>query len=363
MCHDYAKFADEHQATLAKSPELERLYAYSQRKTHGATPVNTPSTSRKGKSATKTAQQTQTQEEEDEKEIQQYESELTAYVKLALSMYARAFSYSDEYDDSTTRMVSLWMEYEDREDINRAFKAYLEPIPSYKFIFLGPQLTARLDRPKQPTTFNTCLNALVLKMSRDHPFHVLYQIITLAAGFQPSSKSRRMSDAGAEGRAPAAHEIVALLAADTSRPLAQRAVSEMRVLAGAAVSWSLHKEEKESQSGREMTLPPSSSLASIKSLNIPLPTSPPPIDPTRRYEGVPTLVRYRSKYMLLGGIHKPKRMQALDSNGKTRYEMVCAPSLYSRACTRRVRSVTHVLSSSRERTRSDRTRSWSRFSS
>jgi len=247
------------------------------------------------------------------------------FVKTALRMYAAAFMLSDEHDDSTTRLCSLWLQHDTNEDINKGVVGALDRVPPHKFIFLGPQLAARLDRPKKPTAFNTALNGLMLRMSRQHPYHILFQIITLASGMTLPSTSRRLSDSGAEGRGPAAAGILATLAADNGNPLARTATKQMKLFAEAATTWSLHKEPNREEAGwsdRNVNLPSGCPVASLQGMSIPVATAPPPVDIVTKYAGIPTLVRYKSRYSVLGGLHRPKKMYAVDSLQKVHSQLV-----------------------------------------
>ena len=322
-------FADHHQGALGKSPELERLYTYVGRKEAELERSPAPSAMPKKKtgSSRNTATQAEHELEEDRRAIAELVRQQTSYVKMALRMYAGALMLSNEYDDSTTRLCSLWLQHDDSEEINKAFAGALDRVPSHKFIFLGPQLAAKLDRPKTPTAFNTALNSLVLRISRQHPYHILYQIITLASGMSLPSTSRRMSDSGAEGRGPAALGILATLAADNGNSVARDAASQMNRFAEASISWCHYKEPNRdagSFSGRDIKLPSNCKLGTLQGLKIPIATLPPPIDLVYKYASVPTLHRYRSKYSVLGGLHKPKKMEVVDSQGKIYSQLVSA---------------------------------------
>jgi len=316
LCHDYATFADHHYATLIRSSELERLTAYVDRRQAELGQAAQPSSKRKRDSSKSVHTQVQTELEEDQRAIVELLNEQNLYVKTALRMYAAALYTSDDHDDSVTRLLSLWLQHESNEDLNKGVSPALEKVPPHKFIFLGPQLAARLDRPKKPTAFNTVINALLLRMSQQHPFHILYQIVTLASGMTLPSTSRRLSDSAAEGRGPAAISIIATLSAENGNTLARMAVKQMKLFADSASSWSLHKEagrDETSRNHRDVKLPSGCPLASLQNLTIPISTSPPPIDIVSRYSGVPTLQRYRSRYSVLGGLHRPKKMYAVDS--------------------------------------------------
>jgi ataxia telangiectasia mutated family protein len=232
---------------------------------------------------------------------------------------------------SKERTEEVAQEKQRREEICQDFSGPVSRVPSYKFIFLGPQLAARLDKPRE--SFNDSLNKLMLRLSRQHPFHILYQIIPLAGGsVTVPAKSRRASDIkaddsdnGAIGRAEAADYILKALGADSSNILAKIAAQQMKMFAEAATSWSLSKDKAEESVSTEKYLRtlPTCPLNGLVNMRIPVATCPPVVDLTGKYDGVLMLVRYKSTYTILGGIHRPKRMAAVNSQGRLHVQIVC----------------------------------------
>ncbi|WRT69110.1 uncharacterized protein IL334_006094 [Kwoniella shivajii] len=330
--YEYACFADNHYNNLAKSSELERLKSYHDRRTQNLQNMSSTlkSSSRRESTNSKSSKAAQ-EAEEDVKTIKELESGRLTYIKTALKMYAQALALSNAYDDSITQLVSLWLQHDDNEEVNSSFSSYLNRIPSHKFVFLGPQLAARLYRPTTPTSFNSNLNGLMLKMSKEHPFHILYQVITLAHGISPPTSARRKStDAENQGRGPAALEILYHLNALPNDNVSHKAAKQMKVFVVASVNWSrfeenLHSSEdgsipKKPKAGSTHMLPANSPLSNLR-LDIPIATCPPPIDLSCRYDNIPTLLRYRSNYMIAGGVHRPRIMRCIDSTNKQHQQL------------------------------------------
>jgi ataxia telangiectasia mutated family protein len=334
VCHEYALFADNHLQALSKSPELDRLRQNRQRAHSELEHIETLSKSSKSKTASARTDESRRQDFlEDERALQDLENELTVFAKTAMKMYASSLIHSDDFDDSVTRLCSMWLEHDGSDDVVRSFSGPVQAIPSYKFIFLGPQLAARLYKPKHPTIFNSALNALMIRMSKDHPFHVLYQVITVAQGAdgpqeKSTSKSRRTSEAATgDGRVLAAQEVLAILNSDKDRVLARETVDRMMQFINAAVPWCRHETDKKtSRSDFQMTK--GTPLLSLSNLKIPPPSVVPPVDLTKRYEAIATITRYRSTFKVLGGLHRPKRMTCVDSRGQNHYELVCSLHLF-----------------------------------
>ncbi|RXK38992.1 hypothetical protein M231_03722 [Tremella mesenterica] len=327
LSHEYACFAHRQYISHHTSSELERLRIYAKTNPSVAELSATLAKSSKGKHSSSSALEARIKEaQEDEAALEALQAEIRTYVKTALRMFASALTNSNEFDDSMTRLCSLWLEHDGDEEVNKTFAFSLNRIPSHKFIFLGPQLSARLNRPKSPTIFNNSLNSLVTRIAMEHPFHILYQIITLANGVKPSKSGPRQSDIGAEGRGPAAVQVLQQISATddtTTHPLAKMASVQMKVFADAAVPWCLYKEPADVKSTKEgeYGLPQGCPLDGLVKVNIPIPTIVPVVDQTGKYGDVPTLIRYRKRYRLLGGIHRPKRMTCLDSSGKQHYQL------------------------------------------
>jgi ataxia telangiectasia mutated family protein len=334
LCFDYAVFADDHQMTLSKSPELERLANYrraaeQQAAELAATPTQggkKGTVKRAARSSSLTMAQYQAQKEmrEEREALEGVMSERKQFASTALRMYASALGLSDRHDDSATRMVSLWLECDQDDDINEGFRGSLLNVPSHKFVFLNPQLTARLDEPKETKPFNTTLNTLVLRISQQHPFHILYQVITLSDGTDTPGNSRKVVKANLKGRTRAAAAILATISTDEKNTFARTACKEMKLLAQIAIRWCQDTTgvEMKLDTNKEVNIPANASLKKLDNLSIPVPTRPPPVSIEGKYEGIATLARYRVTYALLGGISRPKKMQVVDSNGVTYKEIV-----------------------------------------
>lgn len=317
LAYDFAVFADRHYVALSKSPELERLTLVMDRKRVDLEKLDsmrsTPGSSRRR------PEKDDLELEEERAAKDKMDRELLRYLCFTLESYASAIALSDKHDDSITRMVSVWLEHDGMEHAQHAFSTPLQAIPTHKFIFLSPQLAARLDRPKQMTTFNANLNELMLRLAQDHPFHVLYQVVTLAQG----SDNKKGEGAG---RTAAAGEILAHIAANAERPLARRAGKEMEAFATASVQWCNFDFEKRRIAKPKGTavapVPAQCPLLAFKRLSIPVATVIPPVDLTKQYANVVTLERYRSSYRLAGGLHRPAIMNCYDSLGKEHTQLV-----------------------------------------
>lgn len=349
MAHDFAVFTDRYYIVLSKSPELERLKSYVDRRQGEYNKVLESARSTPG-SRRGTIQPPPDQLLEEESQTKaNMEAELLRYLVYALQCYAVALSYSDKFDDSITRLCSLWLEHDKDQEANEKFASKLKVIPTHKFLFLSPQLSAKLFRPATQTEFNSLLNNLVLRIAQDHPYHVLYQIITLSVNVAAPRPASTQRSKAADGRSAAAIDILDYIKADEERRVAHAAVTTMTTFANAAVQW-CGSDNNKHKAGSVLQASSSSPLMQCRAMKIPIATAPPAVDLTLRYEGIPTLDRYRKTFKLAGGIHRPSIMTCVDSLGKEHVQLV------SRA------TISSLTGSSRARTMCARTQSWSRCS-
>lgn len=321
VVYDFAVWTDGYHSSLKRSPELERLSGFAKRKdfqkveaTLRSLPPGSPR---------------QTGFDEDlEEEVQskiRLEESVHTHLEGALKSYATALHLCDDYDDCVTRLCSLWLENDNNDKALKAFTPDLKSISPHKFIVLAPQLAARLHKPEKQTRFNSLLNNLMAQMAEEHPYHVLYQIITLAAGTLPKDRRgtpRPILDA----RSQAAQDILDRLQANVTGKygLAQQASVAMTHFARASVEWAqqCHDVKDTVRPGKSMDMPPSCPLKKCRGLNIPVATVVPAIDLSLQYANIPTIDRYLDKYKVAGGIHKPAIMSVLDTLGQEHVQLV-----------------------------------------
>lgn len=348
LAYNCAMFWDQELAILIRSPELERLKSVSAKSTH-STPRR-DSTSRSSPSSSPSRRQQEI--EEDDIAKGQIEKKMTMYLQRALTSYAAALSACDAYDDSIVRLCSLWLQHDRDEAASQELTTALRLVPSHKFIVLGPQLAARLYRAKSQTQFNSLLNETILRVGQDHPYHILYQIITLAHGVaQPNaaSRSKAATDAGLQNpRGLAASEMLAKLKASQSRPVAASATKYMTAFAHYSIKWCNLgvRQNNDIKSGHSYEAAPDSPIAACRNYPIPIATVIPAIDLNRQYANLPSLKGYKSRYTVANGIHKPAIMRAVDSLGQDHVQLVGQGAWADWL----------ILPSSREMTRSAKTR-------
>lgn len=260
----------------------------------------------------------------------------------ALDNYAQALQASDEFDDSVFRFCALWLASADNAEIHAALKPRLAAIPSHKFVFLAYQLSARLTKSSQPTPAAQNIRSLVQRLCNEHPFHALYPVNALRdAGSGRSSRrssASRESSVGAGGlaskgsnsRAQAANDIV-----DKAKRLdgSRHRIEAIELACAAYAEWASfdikHNAAYHDNRGivKKGLLPIPRSMklkAKVNNLPIPVTTFDLPVDPTGTYsdDSFPHLVGYDDHFDTAGGIHIPKIVTCIGSDGKRYKQLV-----------------------------------------
>ncbi|KAL7420991.1 Serine/threonine-protein kinase tel1 [Cryptotrichosporon argae] len=315
IAYDYAVFCDHQYALLSKSPELERL------RTVGERTLALQASQAHGSGDSERRHQIEREAadiQEDKQAKDKLDAELLEYLSTSLEMYARALAHVDDFDDNVTRLCSIWLQHDANYQANKAFANVLVDIPTHKFIVLGPQLAARLYASKYPSAFNQALNDLIFRLSRDHPFHMLYQILTLAHGVN-SKTSMDMNPRGYQ-----AHHVLTEFGRD-EMSLAAKAARGMGQFANVAMDWCNWDPDgdvkRKLRTGKDEKLPSACKLLVCRKMSIPVATAPPPIDKTGRYDNIVTLEKYAPTFRIAGGVHRPAINKCFDSNGATHTQL------------------------------------------
>lgn len=95
----------------------------------------------------------------------------------AVEYYLRSILVNDYVEEDLDKFFALWLEQSTNEQLNAHIHNEILALASYKFISWGTQLVSRLT--KDSSEFQIILKELILRMSIDHPHHVLYLLISL----------------------------------------------------------------------------------------------------------------------------------------------------------------------------------------
>ncbi|KAI5453722.1 Serine/threonine-protein kinase tel1, variant 2 [Naganishia albida] len=320
----FAAFADAEYARLIQLTELEQRHLVQQRlAADNADSDSAPAANRRS-SATASSRRTQangTAQVDAYAVHREFEAIKRQYLQQAINMYASSMRWSDKYDDSVHRMCALWLENSADNAINTVVEYSILRVPTYKFAFLASQLTARLDAEDVKTKFQPTLQSLLSTLCEEHPFHIMYQVITLARPVQLSAKMHSSARGGKTPRGVNGRELAASNLLDQIRALPRRTaqISDMELFATASIHWCDFKQERGKT--REYQVPPNVPIAKLQDLRIPVPTQHLPFDKSGSYSPsdqseVAFIQSYERTFTLAGGIHKPKIMNCLGHDGR-----------------------------------------------
>lgn len=325
----FAGFADQEYSRLLQLSDLEQRHLVQEHFTADPVGADVSTTgSRRGSAApsVRRSQSTQLGPLEDHVAAKEFVKIKRKYLQDAISMYAQSMRYSDKYDDSIHRMCALWLENSSDDALNSMIKPDILKIPTWKFAFLASQLTARLDAEDERSKFQPTLQELLGKICEDHPFHIMYQVITLARPVQRSSKVHNSARTGKTPRGVNGRELAASNLLDQIRAIPRRTaqISDMEQFARASIEWCDFPMEK---GKREHTMPSNILLGKLHDLKIPVPTQELPFDKSGDYspsdQGGPGYIQsYVRTFSLAGGLHIPKIMICLGHNGKRYKQLV-----------------------------------------
>ena len=127
--------------------------------------------------------------QEDSKIINTAHESETEYEMIAIRGYSLCLKHGDHYNlPAMFGLVGIWLLHSSdsmKEHINARLKEDISDVPSHKMIPLSYQLASRISQPEQDgsrCSFQENLNALLFRMTRDHPFHMLPILYALKNG-------------------------------------------------------------------------------------------------------------------------------------------------------------------------------------
>lgn len=287
---------------------------------------------------------------EEQKNFGLYDVTKHRYLALTMLQYSRVLALTSVHDDLVYRLVGLWFstarysssDRRHRERIGQLHtdvNSNLAAILSSKFVYLAPQLTARLSKQstKDSPQFRASLAGLVDRLATDHPYHLLYLLYNLRFSSSGASlagkKSRRLSSSGSSAdtiaqaaRAKAAEEVVNRLKSH-SRFREQLATADL--VCEAYHEWAEYDvRQMEGEKKRRMEgahpMPSAMSLRKLSDIGLPVSTFHLKVDPRCKYDSsdIPFIKRYDESFKIAGGINRPKISDCIGTDGKRYKQLV-----------------------------------------
>ncbi|XP_071442660.1 serine-protein kinase ATM-like [Hetaerina americana] len=246
----------------------------------------------------------------DEEELKQCEADKTSYMEIAIDYYIRYLKFSPEIDiPCAFRFVSLFLEINSADEL---VSEEVESIPSYKLIYVIPQLLPRIVQSKG--NCSRILKSIVEKCAISHPHHVIPNILALAYSLKDLDKADDsdafMTETQKENQL-AAQKMISKL---KKIPSLIENVKEQSELWEALISLSYLKVNSNL---REYAMDENIQLTRLKDLtHVQVSTVELAISPTGMYDNIISIHKYMPKFTLVGGINMPKRITCIGTDGK-----------------------------------------------
>jgi hypothetical protein len=263
---------------------------------------------------------------EDEAAIDSAEMNELEYDILAIRGYCMALKNGGRYDmPSSFRLIDRWLSPrspDHDEQINLVLMDEVKDVPSHKLIPLAYQLASRLDETKQKkglSLFQNNLKALLLKMSKEHPFHMLPILFALKNGGKTKNTARGgFVFAANHARIEAASSIIDTVGSSNDRLC--EIVDEMDCATQGYIEIAMSEVDPSAKSG---VFPSKWRRKFCKELtHIPLLSVHLPYDLSLQYSDLPTIASIDEKITFPGGINKPKLVTLVDSLGRKHKQLV-----------------------------------------
>ncbi|KNC99195.1 uncharacterized protein SPPG_05451 [Spizellomyces punctatus DAOM BR117] len=255
-----------------------------------------------------------------------YMDDRNTFLEKSVENYLQSLEYGHTHSEMCVfRLCTLWFANVERNQINAQMLGYIERIQSWKFLVLMYQLSARLTSrpPAQEAQFQSVLQRLIYKMTKDHPHHTLYQIIALKNGNQygsPSSSRQRTPES--TPTVTAAKGLLQKLSAPEALgdlvTRVDRLCDAYIELAWRVISTAMLKES------RVLPLDKRSKIAGIAKygLDVPIATVEHPVNRSCRYDDLPRIQGFKGNFAVPGGINMPKRVDCVGTDGNIYTQLV-----------------------------------------
>nr|CAD7589959.1 unnamed protein product [Timema genevievae] len=247
-------------------------------------------------------------------EVENTEKEKKNYLILAVKYYCQSLQRGDKHNLQVFRLVSLWLDNMSHDALADILNIELGNIPSYKFLPLLPQLSARISNDAN-NPFVHKLNKLLERCSVEHPHHtlpVLLSIVNLYLDkkYTHNLDSRALNKKNKESRVLGAKMLLDhLQSVDTLAPI----LTQMNKLSEALISLAYYKFGKDKGT---YTIPNTEPILRIKNYDRALlPSFTLPVSKSGQYNNIVGIHSFENKFEYLGGITFPKKFMCTDTNG------------------------------------------------
>ncbi|CAM1304006.1 ATM (predicted) [Pycnogonum litorale] len=270
--------------------------------------------------------------EMDEAEIKAMHNDRDGFLLKSIQNYIQCLCLGDDYILSVCRLISLWFQSASDVNVSSLIKENIDRIPSYKFLPLMYQLAARMSiGSSQGEMFQDILQELILKTTKDHPYHTLLIIFALANApkdmeFDAECKialSRNQhchQPEAQDDRVLAAQEIIDKLSKDSHENL----IGGLDQMCDAYIKLAyMNVANPKINPSIGIPIPRNQPILQLQNIpGIPVPTANVQVDKSAVYRDIPTILSIQRTYNLCGGVSLPKKIICSGSDGKSYIQLV-----------------------------------------
>jgi ataxia telangiectasia mutated family protein len=251
---------------------------------------------------------------------------------------------------SIFRLISLWTQNSNNQNVNKTVEKKIFRIGTYKFLILMHQISARIslkalncsskddDDSDDERLFQQILINLITNISKDHPHHSLPILLAFqnankdyfVSNSTVGSSSKTRSDDRdmnaylmTQDRVSTASHIINTL--KTSSPQLKAIIESMAILCDAYIELANAQVTQKPKSNESITFPKNLLINKVKNFqNTGIITNQIPISPTGHYEdsNIVYIVKFDSKFRLANGVNLPKIVHCYGSDGIGRKQLV-----------------------------------------
>ncbi|CAK3858781.1 serine threonine- kinase tel1 [Lecanosticta acicola] len=229
------------------------------------------------------------------------------YIHQSLRNYLLALGASDDHDICVLRFFALWLENAEDDEANGIALKYLSDVPSWKFVLLMNQLISRAE--EQPSTFQTALQRLLVRICAQHPHHSAHHLF--AASRRPNN-----ADPASNSRYSAAKAVYTEVCTDSkSKELIGERIFKADALSKAFAELKPVLPERHSKFSANQFKESKSVVEQMPRLRLPPITMSIALRPSGDYQDVPIVQRYEQRCSVMNGNSAPKLATCLASDG------------------------------------------------
>ncbi|XP_029344827.1 serine-protein kinase ATM [Acyrthosiphon pisum] len=245
----------------------------------------------------------------DKRDISNKHEEKNKYLKLTLQNYLQLMTLDDESKLPIYRIVSLWLENKENDEINDIVDQEFKKNPSYKFILVLPQLVAHLSSTYE-YSFHKSLESIIIRCAMDHPYQTI-PIVYAVANTNIDHKFNQCEPPEEESRVLAAKRLMSNWKKNTN---ISSIVMNTEKLYEAFMQLAYTKIS--CPRGQRTSIPNEQPLMKIQNSELYMyPAATLPLNKLGDYPNIISIVRFGNSFLNCGGVHEPKKIDCLCSDG------------------------------------------------